>query len=240
MASFMLIPMAVPVESDASEATAATADVDRSPSITPTSANPTFQVVASHYLMVKSKSVVQESSPEPFHLSASQSTERIPMTQGAPNDHQVGESASSLADTHVQDRVACQNATISYENPRDLHDDGQDDSTIATDGSFDSSPPLSYVQVPARAYAGMELSKDCWRSMYFSSQHAKRKLHRIVESVLVENRHLKRQLIQLQKRVNESRRESLLGTTTTQPWSIPNATLTKRRRHSVLEENTPE
>jgi predicted NodU family carbamoyl transferase len=216
--SFTLIPVRMPFGSEAKEQ----------------STTPPNESACSHYLIT--------SSPERHHTTRKLSRVSECHTDNSKYMHHHQHYRSPTLQSDDEDTV-CQNISISGEHAQETsqaYNDGQeeDNSTIATESSLDSSPPLSFIRVPALGFEA-NLSKEDWRNMYLSSQHAKRKLHRLTVSVLDENRALKRQLIQLQKRVNETRRSHVLATKDVQPWSIPLSAPKRRRISLPLEQKAP-
>jgi hypothetical protein len=117
------------------------------------------------------------------------------------------------------------------------HDD--DNSTMATESMSVGLPPISQVHIPfaSAAHAGMvELASEDWKTMYNRSRREIEKVESYAKTVMDENRQLKRQLIQLQKQVYETRRTLSSTNSLSQPWRIPDDRSSKRQRASAVEE----
>jgi hypothetical protein len=92
----------------------------------------------------------------------------------------------------------------------------------------DENPPLFEIQIPlstAVEQGLVELSNDDWKDLYSTCQRDLTKSHEHSCKILNENRYLKRQLIELQKRLNESRRNKRRSES---PWQVPEPPRHKR------------
>jgi hypothetical protein len=98
-------------------------------------------------------------------------------------------------------------------------EDELDDSSIETTCSCNEDFPLTDVLIPLSTCLQrgiVELSATDWQSAYLQSNKSYEQLLRRTEQVTDENKWLKRQLIEMQRRVNQGRcikRSS--------PWNIP-------------------
>jgi hypothetical protein len=129
----------------------------------------------------------------------------------------------------------------SYHVNQELED--EDSSTVATESTFgDHQPPLSEIGIPLShaVRQGMaELSGDDWKKMYFNTSYTNDKLQRYTTSMVAENIFLKRRLIQLQRQLNETRRNAIRTDRYSEPWSIPDHRSNKRQCTLLSQQEAP-